>query len=284
MIECLWLLVLAVIWGSSYFFIKLALVGLPPLTLITVRCTLAAAMLVALLGYRRQALPSDAASWRGFWLLSIFNSAGAWSLLAWGQQHIDSALASVLNSTSPLFVLVISTAMGGYRSIGPARIAGVLAGIAGVILCVGSDVLQGAENRLMGQLAVIAASMLYACAAIYGRRFESLSPVAVAAGSLICASVMLIPACLVIDRPWTLEPRAQAMAAALVLAVVCTGLALTIYFRLLRTLGSLGVASQSYLRAGVGVALGVLLLDESLTPVVTMGLLLTIAAVIVRPQ
>ena len=105
-------------------------------------------------------------------------------------------------------------------------------------------------------------------------------PVVTAAGTMLCASAVLVPASVLLDRPWDLAPSGKAVAASLVLGVACTGIALLLYFRLGRTLGSLGVASQSYLRAGVGVLLGVLVLGENLTPNVIAGVVAAIAGVV----
>jgi drug/metabolite transporter (DMT)-like permease len=96
---------------------------------------------------------------------------------------------------------------------------------------------------------------------------------------MLWASACLVPLSLALDQPWTLRPSAASLAAALVLALPCTGVALLVYFRLIRTLGSMGVASQSYLRAGVGVLFGVLVLGERITPLVGLGLAVSILGV-----
>lgn len=263
---------LALLWGSSYLFIKVAVEEIPPLTLIAIRVSIAALFLLTVLGMRGERLPSDSATWRHLLVQAIFNAIAAWTLLAWGQQHVDAGLASVLNSTSPIFVLLLMISIGGQDAVSPSKLIGAIIGIAGVCLIVGLDALEGLGMEVAAQLACLLGAALYGCAALYGKRFGHISPTVTAAGTMIWASIVLVPLALVIETPWDLDPSVAAIAAALVLSVCCTGVALLLYFRLVRTLGSLGVASQAYLRAGVGVILGLVLLGEQITPIVATGL------------
>lgn len=271
-VEIAFLALLALLWGSSYLFVKIAVSEIPPLTLIAARVTIAAAFLVAMMARRRERFPRDARTWRMLFVQAIFNSIGAWTLLAWGQQYVDSALASVLNSTSPIFVFFITLLFTRHEPVTAMKLAGGSLGVVGVVLTVGTDALDGLGREVIGQLATLAGALLYAGAAIYGKRFARLPATVTAAGTMIWASVCLVPLCLVLDRPWTLAPSLEAIAAALTLSIFGTAIALQIYFRLVRTLGSMGVASQSYLRAGIGVALGITFLGEQITPTLALGL------------
>lgn len=263
---------LAVLWGSSYLFIDVAVSELPPLTVIAIRVSVAAIFLLAIVAWQGARLPRDTATWRALFVQSILNSTGAWVLLAWGQQFIDSGLASVLNSTTPLFVFAITYFVTRHEASHPMRLLGAVIGFLGVILIVGPDVLAGLGQQVAGQLAALGGAAMYGCAAIFGKRFAHLPATVTAAGTILWATVCVVPASLIIDRPWQLAPSAQALGAAVVLGLLCTGAALMLYFRLLRTLGSLGVASQAYLRAGVGVLLGMVVLGEQVTAVVGLGL------------
>lgn len=273
------LALLALLWGSSYFFVGVAVKEIPPLTLIAIRITVAAAILIAVLAWRRERAPRDAATWGRLTIQSFLNATIAWSLLAWGQQHIASGVASVLNSTSPLFVFFITLLVTRHESAAPLRLLGACLGVAGVALIVGEEALTGVMKGVAGQLAALAGAFFYAIAAIHGRRFGHLTPTATAAGTMVCAFVVLAPVALIVDRPWRLAPSAEALAAATALGALSTALALMIYFRLIRTLGSMGAASQAYLRAGVGVALGVAFLGERVTPMVALGLASALAGV-----
>jgi drug/metabolite transporter (DMT)-like permease len=275
------LALLALLWGSSYLFIKIAVEEIPPLTLVAVRVAIAAVFLLAVMGWRGDGLPRDGKTWRMLFIQALFNSIGAWTLLAWGQQYVDSGLASVLNSTSPIFVFFITALVTRHETVNFLKLGGACLGVVGVLLIVGIDVLQGLGQQVAGQMAVLGGALLYAGAAIYGKKFVNLPATVTAAGTMLWASVCLVPLCLIVERPWTLSPSGQSIAAVIFLAVFCTGMALLIYFRLVKTLGSMGVASQSYLRAGVGVILGVALLDEQLTPMVGIGVGAALLGVIV---
>jgi drug/metabolite transporter (DMT)-like permease len=144
--------------------------------------------------------------------------------------------------------------------------------MAGVCLIIGAQALSGFGEQLLAPLAIVAAAICYAGAAIFGKTFKDLDPILPAAGSLICGAIILLPASLVIDQPWTLSPSRDSMLALIGLSVFSTALALVIYFRLVHTLGSVGVTSQAYLRVPIGVAIGVVFLGEQLTVAAWLGL------------
>jgi drug/metabolite transporter (DMT)-like permease len=277
--EYLLLGILALLWGSSYLFTKVAVAEVPPVTLIALRVLGAAIFLNIVRHWRKEKLPRDSRTWRMLLIQAFLNSIGAWTVLAWGQQYVEASLASVLNSTSPIFVFAITGFVTRHEALNGRKLLGALLGVAGVVLIVGLDALRGLGTQVSGQLACLAGAAFYAGAAIYGKRFNHISAVTTAAGTMIWASVVLIPMALIVGRPFELSPSAEAIAAVLVLSVLCTGVALLLYFRLVRSLGSMGVASQSYLRAGVGVVLGVVYLGESLSAAVAIGLATAITGV-----
>ena len=277
--ELLLLGLLALLWGSSYLLIKIALESLPPVTLIALRVSLAALVLLAVVAWRGQHLPRDPASWRQLFVQSLITATGPWLLLAWGQLTVDSGLAGVLNSTSPVFVFFITLLITRHEGLSLRKLAGALLGVLGVTLIIGIDVLAGLGQQVAAQLAVLAGAVLYACAAVNGKRFSHLPATVTASAVMLCATVVLVPAAVIVDRPWTLSPSARSLTAAAGLAIFCTAAALLLYFRLVRTLGSMGVASQAYLRAGVSVLLGIVILGEVFQPVIGLGLLAVILGV-----
>ncbi len=273
--------VLALLWGSSYMWISIALDTIPPLTLITLRVGLASLVLLGILALRGLRLPTDGKTWRLFFLQSIVNSTGPWLLLAWGQQSVDSAVASVLNSTSPLFVFFFSLfLMSNTERPAFQQLLGALAGVAGIVLIVGTGALESLGGAFIPQMAVLFGAALYGIAAIRGRRFAGIPPMVTAAGTLICATVSLLPFSLIVDRPWELSFSAQSLYAASILSVFCTAFAFLIYFRLINTIGSMGTASQAYLRSGVGVVLGIVFLGETLDLETFAGICLAIFGVL----
>ena len=271
---------LALLWGSSYLFLKVAVAEIPPITLIALRVSVAALLLYCVLIGSGQSLPRDRTTWYHLLVQSFFNSIGAWTILAWGQQYVDSGLASVLNSTSPIFVFLFTYFVTRHETLSSLKLFGALLGLAGVVLIVGTDALAGLGTHVAGQLAALLGAVLYACAAIYGKRLSHVSATATATGAMLWAVVFLVPASLLLEKPWTLPmPSGKTLAAAAILSIFCTAGALLIYFRLIQSLGSLGVASQAYLRAGVGVVLGMVFLGEQITPIIGVGLIAAILGV-----
>jgi drug/metabolite transporter (DMT)-like permease len=263
---------LAGLWGSSYLAAKVALETLPPLTLAATRVTVAAVVLFLVLGMTRLRLPRDASTWQKLFTQSLLNSTLAWAILAWGQQYVDSGLAGVLNSTSPIFVVLLTLVVPRREPPSGWQVFGALLGFAGVVATIGADVLRSLGRDILAQLAVLFSAFLYGLAALHGRRLAHVSPIVTAAGTMLLAALCLLPVSLVVERPWAIAPSPRSIAAASALALFCTAIALLIYFRLLRTLGPMGVTSQSYLRAGVAVVLGILALGEHVTPAVGIGL------------
>jgi drug/metabolite transporter (DMT)-like permease len=217
-------------------------------------------------------LPRERATWRVLFTQSLFNSTLAWAILAWGQQYVDSGLAGVLNSTSPIFVVLLTLVFLRRERLSGWQIGGALLGFAGVVATIGVDVLGTLGRNVLAQFATLFSALLYAIAALHGRRLAHVSPLVTAAGTTLLAAACLLPASLVVERPWTLSPSLRSLGAASALAFFCTAIALLLYFRLLRTLGAMGVTSQSYLRSGVSVLLGVAVLGERVSPAVGVGL------------
>lgn len=266
---------LALLWGSSYLLIGIAVVEIPPMTLIAARVAIAAVILTMVVVASGAHWPRDRVTWGRLLLQAVFNSIGAWTLLAWGQQYVGSGLASVLNSTAPLFVFALTLSAG----MNPRRLLGACVGFGGVVLIVGLEALSGIGTSIAGQLAALGGAVLYAFAAIYGRKFNHLPATVTAAGTMLWATVVLLPAAIFIDQPWRLSPSLPAILATGALGLFSTGLALLIYFRLLKTLGPLGVASQAYLRAGIAVALGAVLLGETISSAALVGILAALLGV-----
>ena len=273
------LVLLATLWGASYSFIKVGVATIPPVTLIAARTLIAGLVLLAVLRLRGVALPRGRAVWGAFLVQAVLNSALPFTLIAWAELRLDAALAVILNATTPVFAFLIALALPGRPQAGGRTLFGVAAGLAGIVLVVGAGALQGLGGDLPAQLAVVAATVAYGGAAVYGARFKGLDSMVPAAGSLLCGAALLVPLSLAVDRPWTLHPSAASLAALAGLAVFSTALAFVIYFRLFRTLGPVGATAQAYLRVPVGVAIGAVALGEALQPSAWLGLLLVVAGV-----
>ncbi|MBR1284553.1 EamA family transporter [Bradyrhizobium sp. AUGA SZCCT0177] len=273
------LLLLATLWGASYTFLKVAVETIPPITLIAGRTLIAGLLLVAIMHWRGVKLPTDAANWRRFLFQACLNSVIPWTMVAWGSQALDAGVATILNSTAPIFTFILTVAVTRHEPVTSRKLIGVIAGMAGICLIVGVQALAGLGQQLIAQIVCVLAAVCYAGAAILGRNFKGLDPMAPAAGSLLCGAAILIPLSLVVDRPWTLAPSMHSLLALLAIAVFSTALAFVIYFRLIQTLGSVGATAQAYLRVPIGVAFGVTFLGEQLSSTVWIGLACVVVGV-----
>ena len=275
------LLVIATLWAGSYIWIKIALDTLPPLTLMAGRLIVAGLFLLAVLRVQGKRLPRDQASWRMFAWQGMLASVLPFTLVAWGQQWVDAGPTAILNSISPVFAFLITWGITRHEPATRQKLLGVLAGLLGVAIVIGPRAFSGMADStpLVPQIAIVLSSLCYACAAIYTRNFKASDPVVTAAGAMLTGALLLTPLALIVDRPWTLAPSTAALAAVVALGVLSTGLGFVIYFRLARTLGSMGVTAQSYLRAPIGVLLAAVLLGEALTLSMLAGLVLVVIGV-----
>lgn len=271
--------VLAVLWGASYTFIKIGVETIPPVTFIAARTLIAGGILFIIIRWRGLAMPADAAVWRRFTFQACLNSVVPFTLIAAAERSVDAGLATILNSTSPIFTFLLTALITRHEPVTARKLLGVGAGIVGICLIIGTQALGGLGHQLWAQLAIVIATVSYAGAAIFGRGFKGLDPMIPAAGSMLCGAAILVPLSLVVDRPWTLAPSGASILALLGLSVFSTALAFVIYFRLIHTLGSVGTTSQAYLRVPIGVGIGAVFLGESLGPAAWLGMAFVVAGV-----
>jgi drug/metabolite transporter (DMT)-like permease/nicotinamidase-related amidase len=278
-IDLVLLLALSALWGASYSFIRVAVATIPPLTLIAARTLIAGTLLAGWIGVRNIEVPFHPALTRRFLLQALLNSVVPYALLAWAEQSVEAGLATILNSASPVLAFVATWMVTRHERVTARKLFGVVAGMAGICLVIGPSVFGGLGHQLLPQLAIVAATLCYAGAAIYGRSFRGLSPAVPAAGSMVLGAALLIPVSLVVDHPWTVHPSLRSLAALLALSVFSTAVAFVIYFRLIQTLGSVATTAQAYLRVPIGVGLSVMFLGEALAPTAWAGLACIVAGV-----
>lgn len=261
------LMVLSVLWGGSFFFLAVALKELPPITIMLLRVALGALPLLVFLRLRGEALPTSASIWGMFVILSLLNNALPFVLYAFAQLRIASGLASILNATTPLWGVLIAHLFTRDERATPAKIVGVLLGFGGVAVMIGTGAHLGGEAIAI--LMCLGATLSYAFAAVYARRFRPLGipPLTVATGQLIGASVLLLPFSLVLERPWTIIPPSLVTWAAIAgFALICTSFAYWLYFRLLASAGATNALLVTFLIPVTAILLGALILGEALEP------------------
>ncbi|WP_448950096.1 DMT family transporter [Labrys neptuniae] len=261
------LLALSLLWGGSFFFTSIAVKALPPLTIVLLRVGLAALILLTVLPMQGLKLPRRLNVWAAFFGMGFLNNVTPFCLIVWGQTELASGLAAILNATTPLWTVIAAHVLTAEEKMTGNRLAGVLIGLAGVVLMIGPDAFAGLGSHLVAELAVLAAAISYAFAAIFGRRFKTMgvAPMVTATGQVTASALMLAPVAVIVDRPWTLAvPGLPVWAALLGLAALSTALAYVLYFRILTTTGSTNLALVTFLIPVSAIVLGALVLGERL--------------------
>lgn len=279
------LLALALIWGGSFFLNKVILAELPPLTVLFGRVSLAVLAIGAVLYARGGRLPATRAAWRAFAAMSVLSNLVPFALILWGQTQIASGLAAILNATTPFFTAVLAHFLAAGERLTLARLAGVLIGLAGVVVMIGPGVLAaGVDGSVLAELAILGAALCYGLSGIYGRRFRALgiAPQAAATGQLTASTVMALPIMLLVDRPWTLAmPAPETWAALLALALVSTALAYVIFFRLLSGAGAVNTMLVTLLVPVTALLLGTLILGEAFSAAQAAGMAVILLGLVV---
>ena len=282
------LAVLSVMWGCAFFFLAIQLRALPPFTIVLLRVGLAALLLLGWAAITGLKLPGPKL-WPAFVVLALLNNVIPFALYGFAQQSITSGLAGILNATTPLWGVLVAHLFTPDERATPAKVAGVLLGFAGVVAMIGGDALAGVGRDLIAQLACLGATLCYAFAAIWSRRFGAagITPVGVATGQLAAATAVMLPLALIVDRPWTLAmPGATIWGATAGMVLVSTVFAYVLYFRLVERAGASNSLLVTFTIPIVAILLGVAVLGETLAARHLIGMALIalgLAAIDGRP-
>jgi len=271
---------LALLWGSNFLWIKLALRGFAPAQLVFVRLALGALVLTVFLRARGNHLPRGRGVWAHLTLAAIFACVVPYLLFAYGEQRVDSSIAGLLNATTPLWTALIAMAVRLERDVTPTRIAGLAVGFLGTLVIfepwrLGSQVLS------WGGLACLVAAACYGVSFVYMARYlrrPELSPLALSAGQLIVSAALTALTLPLLGRSAP-QFRADALVAVVILGAVGTGLAYLINYQLIAESGASRTAVVTYLLPVVAVGLGALVLGETLAPHVLVGATVVLAGV-----
>lgn len=261
------LAVLSIVWGGSFLFVGVAVRELPPLTIVALRVVTAASALLLILKLMGVDLPRTRQVWAAFLGMSILNNVVPFTLIVWGQSHIASGLASILNATTPLFTVIVAHYLTVDERLTGQRLAGVIVGFVGVAVMIGTAAFASLDASILAQLAILGAALSYGFSGVFGRRFKTMGipPLATAAGQVTVSSAILLPTALIFDRPWTLAmPSTGAILSLAALGLVSTAFAYLIFFRLLARAGATNVGLVTFLIPVSAILLGVLVLGETL--------------------
>jgi len=259
-------LLLAMLWGPSFFFIKVAVAEIPPITLVFGRIALAAALLYLLLRLQKRHLPPPGRIWVYLAIVAFFQISFPFVLLSWAEQFIDSALASILNGLTPIFTVLLAHLLTSDDKITSTKATGILLGLLGTIFLVAPALLAGVQATTLGLLAMIVVTASYGFALVLTRKYLTGMPSMVApTGQMLLATLFLIPLVILVDRPFSQPmPSFKAAGSVVALAVFGTTLAFIVYYRLMETADASYTSLVTYLIPIFGILLGVLVLGERL--------------------
>jgi drug/metabolite transporter (DMT)-like permease len=275
-------LLLGGIWSASFLWIKLALDEIGPNTLVAWRVLFGLLFAGGAVFLQRKAWPRDWVSWFPFLLLGATSIAIPFVLITWGELSIDSAVASILNATVPLFTIVIAHLFLQDDKMTLQRVVGLFIGFIGVVVLLSEDLTAGAQNSILGQAAVILASIFYAASSVYARRKTGSSPGLVrGAAPLVSATAIMWVVAPIFESPFKTPQLPLTWIAVLWLGVLGSGLALILWYYLLHEIGPTRTGMVTYIFPLGGVILGVIFLNEHLSWQLAVGALLIISSIVV---
>ena len=277
-----WLMLgyLSVFWGMAFYLIAVALRGFPPLTVVWLRLVVGALVLYAIMRWQGGRLPVEAAWWQRFVLLSLCGNLLPFSLISWSETRISSGQAGLLMALMPISTVLLAHFFVAHEQLTPRRLLGIGIGFVGVSVLVGTEVLREMGGaQVLAQLAVLAATLSYAVNSVYTKRLPAIDTLVVSTGSLIAGTLVLLPLVLLVDKPWTLNPGADAWLAATALGVFATGIATWIFFKVVTDCGPGFLSIINYLIPAIAFAAGAVFLGEQADASQFIGLLVIFAGI-----
>ncbi|MFV1876916.1 DMT family transporter [Nioella sp.] len=266
------LILLSLIWGASFLSIRVALDEIGVFTLVAHRVVWAMLILWTYVALRRLAVPRDPRVWGAFLVMGILNNVIPFSLMAWGQLHIETGLTSIFNAATAVFAVPVAAACFADERMTPRRVVGVLVAFAGVAVAIGLDALHSFDIRSLAQLAVLAGTLSYAFASAWVRaRLSHLKPQVAAAGMLTGSSLIMLPLALWLEGTPALPTHPQTFAAIGYFAVIGTALAYLLYYRIVQAAGSANAMLVTLMIPPVAIGLGAVVLGERLAPTAFAG-------------
>jgi drug/metabolite transporter (DMT)-like permease len=271
------LLVLGTLWGSSYLFIKVAVDGVDPATLVAGRLAIGSLFLVSMMRARGLTLNHDRTAWFHITAMAVIGVVIPQVLIAWSEQHVSSSVASILNATTPFFTFLFAAGVFQIEAFSRSKIAGLVVGFAGVGVLTGREILDLASNSAQGQVALLLSSVGYGVAFAYARRYMKGEPLSLAAGQMLVSTALMIPGMLLFGDVASTHLTLTRAAAWLALGALSSGVAYVLYYQLIAAVGATTASFGTYLIPVVGVFWGWLLLNEAVGPRTILGVALILA-------
>jgi drug/metabolite transporter (DMT)-like permease len=272
-----WMLLvgLSILWGGSYLFMKLAVLTVPLFTIVLGRVSIAALALLIVLTISGTGIPKGRRIWLAFFGMGIFNNVIPMSLIVFSQNSISVGLASILNSITPLFTILVAHMTTNDERLTFRKLVGISFGFMGVVMLMGPELVDNFGVAALGEWACLGAALSYACANTFGRRFVQLGtkPMQTAFGQVVASTVILGPLVIVVDQPWTIsDPGFLPVLSILALGLFCTALAYVIYFQILARSGATAIALVTFMIPPSAILMGWLALGEQISSQDFLGL------------
>lgn len=277
-----YMLALTAMWSPSFLFIKLAIEDLPPVTIVSLRVTLGALIIGGILFWKRLKLPSDWRFWLTTCIMSFFSSMFPFCLFCYAEQTIDSALAALLNGTTPMFTAILAQLFVASDRMNYQKGLGITLCLTGILLLFAPKLQSGVDGTLLGMIAALVAAFSYSISHVYAKLYLSgQKPFIAPAAQLIASSLMLWPLALTYDRCWELDwPPMKAMIGVCGLAFFGTVCAFIIYYKLLDYSGPTAISTVACFFPAVGMMLGFLFLNEAFTPLSMMAAIIILVGML----
>ena len=264
------LFALGALWGSSFGAIKIALHGVTPLTVMSVRILLAGAALLLLILVRKTPLPRGIQNWIKISWMALFGTLIPFFLVPWGQLQIDSSLAAILMAVSPLFALTLGHFFSEHESFTLRQLMAMLVGFSGILLVFGENAISSINGNIWAQLAVIGAGFCYTISGVIVSRVRGASADSVSASIFICSSVIVFPLWMILEQPWSLHFETESLLALTYLGLVSTGMAFLMRYYIILRAGAVFLSYVAFIIPMFGILFGILFLGETIS-VNTMG-------------
>jgi len=259
------LFALGALWGSSFSAIKIALHGVTPLTVMSVRILLAGAALLLLIRVRKTPFPRGIQNWIKIGWMALFGTLIPFFLVPWGQLQIDSSLAAILMAVNPLFALTLGHFFSDHESFTLRQLLAMLVGFSGILLVFGENAISSINGNIWAQLAVIGAGFCYTISGVIVSRVRGASADSVSASIFICSSVIVFPLWMILEQPWSLHFETESLLALTHLGLVSTGMAFLMRYYIILRAGAVFLSYVAFIIPMFGILFGIFFLGETIS-------------------
>jgi len=273
------LFALGALWGTSFGAIKIALHGVTPLTVMSVRILLAGAALLLLILVRKTPFPRGIQNWIKIGWMALFGTLIPFFLVPWGQLQIDSSLAAILMAVNPLFALTLGHFFSDHESFTLRQLLAMLVGFSGILLVFGENAISSINGNILSQLAVIGAGFCYTISGVIVSRVRGASADSVSASIFICSSVIVFPLWMILEQPWSLHFETESLLALTHLGLVSTGMAFLMRYYIILRAGAVFLSYVAFIIPMFGILFGILFLGETISVNTMVAVVLILSGV-----